>query len=295
MSSDPLDALGPIGLGCVTFGREIDATASFALLDHALARGVTHLDTAAVYGAGASEDIVGQWLASRRPRGIVVATKAVPPYTAGPLAASIEGSLRRLGVDTIDLFYLHRWDATLTDETLALLDASVRDGKIRALGVSNIAPTQLTAVLARQRALGFTPFRVLQCNQNLAVTELDAPMRAVCAEHALRVVTFSPLGAGFLTGKHRDGVAPGSRFELIPGHQSIYFQPTARARLERLLALAARTGQAPAHLALVWALHRPEVACVLVGGRTPAHLDQAFAARADDDATLLAELDAIRN
>lgn len=295
MNPASLYALGPIGLGCVTFGREIDATASFALLDHALALGVRHLDTAAVYAAGASEDIVGQWLGSRRPRGVFVATKAVPPYTSAPLTASIEGSLRRLGVDTIDLFYLHRWDATLTDETLALLDAAVRGGNIRTLGISNIAPPQLAAVLARQRELACEPFRVLQCNQNLAVTEFDAAMRAVCAQYAVRVVTFSPLGAGFLTGKHRDGVAPGSRFELIPGHQAIYFQPVALQRLERLLTLAARTGRTSAHLALVWALHRAGVASVLVGGRTPAHLDQAFAARANDDATLLAELDAIRN
>ncbi len=295
MSTDPLDALGPIGLGCVTFGREIDAGAAFALLDHAIARGVTHFDTAAAYGAGASEEIVGAWLASRRPRGLVVATKALPPYAAGPLTASVESSLRRLRAATLELFYLHRWDATLTDDTLALLDTFMRAGKIRALGISNIGAGQLAAVLERQRALGLAPFRVLQCNQNLAVSELDAPMRAGCAAHGLRVVTFSPLGAGFLTGKHRAGVAPGSRFALIPGHQAIYFQPAARARLDRLLALAARTGHPPAHLALAWALHRPDVAAVLVGGRTPAHLDQALAARAVDDAPLLAELDALTN
>src|SRR5204862_2036273 len=106
------------------------------------------------------------------------------------------------------------------------------------------------------------------------------------------IVTYSPLGAGFLTSKHQRGVEPGSRFALIPGHQRIYFHEAAWRRLARLEAVAARTGHSQAHLALAWALHQPGVASVLVGGRTPAHLDQALAAEAFDDPAIFAELEA---
>lgn len=282
-----------LGLGCVTFGREIDAPAARAMLDHAYARGLRHLDTAAVYGGGESERIVGAWLAERRPGDVTVATKMVPPYGAAAIRAGVAAGLLRLGRPKADIFYLHRDDAGLDEDTLRALDAEVRGGRVDRLGITNIKPERLAHLLARQEALGLTPFRVLQCNQNLAVTELDDAMRAVCARHALEVVTFSPLGAGFLTGKHRAGVAAGSRFELVPGHQPIYFHPTARARLEALLALAAETGQEPARLALAWALNRAGVGTVLVGGRTPAAIEQALAARAPLDPAILARLEAI--
>ncbi|MEQ1853064.1 MAG: aldo/keto reductase, partial [Chthoniobacteraceae bacterium] len=106
----------------------------------------------------------------------------------------------------------------------------------------------------------------------------------------IAIVTYSPLGAGFLTGKHQRGVAPGSRFDLVPGHQDVYFHESAYRRLARLEAVAARTGLSQAHLALAWALHQPGIASVLIGGRTPAHLDQALAAEALDDPALFVEL-----
>jgi aryl-alcohol dehydrogenase-like predicted oxidoreductase len=120
----------------------------------------------------------------------------------------------------------------------------------------------------------------VQNNHNLAVRNVTPELRAFCAARNIAIVTYSPLGAGFLTSKHRRGVEPGSRFEVAPGHQKIYFNPEAERRLAHLEALAARTGHSQAHLALAWALHQPGVASVLVGGRTPAHLDQALAAQA---------------
>jgi aryl-alcohol dehydrogenase-like predicted oxidoreductase len=282
-----------IGLGCVTFGREIDAPSARAMLDHAYARGLRHLDTAAVYGGGESERIVGAWLAERRPESVTVATKMVPPYGAAAIRTGVAAGLLRLGLSKADVFYLHRDDPGLDDDTLRALDAEVRAGRIDRLGITNIKPERLAHLLARQTALGLAPFRVLQCNQNLAVTELDEAMRTVCTAQQLEVVTFSPLGAGFLTGKHRAGVAAGSRFELVPGHQPIYFNPGSRARLEALLALAAETGIEPARLALAWAVSRPNVGIVLVGGRAPAAIDQALAARASLDPAITVRLEAI--
>lgn len=285
-------SLGAIGLGCATFGREIDEAASFALMDHAIARGVTHFDTAAAYSAGGSEQVVGQWLAARRPQGLTVATKLLPPYDPAQLPAQLELSLRRLGLETVDLLYLHQWhESAVNPATLAALDGLVRAGKVRWLGASNFNAAQLTTARERQVAGGLAPFRVVQNNHNYAVSDLNEAFAGVCAAQQLAIVTYSPLGAGFLTGKHRDGVQAGSRFELIPGHQAIYFKDAPRQRLERLVSVAARHGHTPAHLALAWALHSQPAHTVLIGGRNGSHLDQALAARQLNDSPLLAELD----
>lgn len=277
-----------IGLGCVTFGREVDEEASFALLDHALSRGVRLYDTAAAYGQGASETILGRWLGLRRPQGITVATKIPAPYDQ----LSIDASLRRLGVEQIDVLYLHQWHATAESlSTLIDLDALVCSGRVKAIGVSNFSLEQLQAVLKMQRENGLTYFSVVQNNHNLAVSDVSTGFRNFCAVNDVAIITYSPLGAGFLTGKHRGGVAVGSRFDIVPGHQDVYFHEPAQRRLDKLETVAARTGHSPAHLALAWALHQPGIASVLVGGRTPAHLDQAFSALAFNDDNLFTELD----
>ncbi len=282
-----------IGLGCVTFGREIDEAAAHGLLDHAHARGINFFDTASAYAQGMSESILGRWIASRRPAAgsVIVATKILPPYQPANIAAVVGRSAQRLGLAVIDLLYLHRWDATAeSPAVLAALDASVREGRVCALGVSNYDQQQLATALDLQQQHGLAPFSVVQNNHNLAVSDVSAEFRQFCAAREIAIVTYSPLGAGFLTGKHRRGVQPGSRFDLVPGHQDVYFHDEARRRLARLEAVAARTGHSRAHLALAWALHQPGVASVLVGGRTRAHIDQALAAQEFDDLALFAEL-----
>ncbi len=281
------------GFGSATFGREVGEAEAAALLDHAFARGLRHLDTAAAYSAGRAEEIVGRWLAARGARGeVTLATKIPPPYATGALDDAVAASLRRLGVGRVDILYLHRWDATAgTDGTLAALDAWVRRGAVGALGASNVPAAALLAAVARQRALGLAPFRWVQSNQNYAVRDLPAPDRAACRAAGLSIAGFSPLGAGFLTGKHAAGVVAGSRFAVAPAHQPIYFTPAGEARLAALRAAAARHGVPTAALALAWAATRPDTDVVLLGARHPAHLDQAFAARATVPAAALAELD----
>ncbi len=287
-------AFSRIALGGSTFARETGQEAAFALMDHARARGVTMFDTAATYTAGASEQVVGAWLASRRPdtRTLVVATKIYPPYTAAAIDGAVAASAARLGREEIDLLYLHKWDAGAeTDEALRTLDGLVRQGRVRALGVSNFNAEQLARLLARQRELGLTPCRVLQNNQNVAVRDVDEAVRRVCAEAGLAIVTYSPLGGGFLTGKHRGGVVPGSRFDVAPGHQQVYFQSVAERRLARLEELSRSAGVPMPRLALAWALHQPGVTSVLVGGRGPGYVDQAIEALAYDDPAVFAALE----
>lgn len=288
-------ALSRLSLGCATFGREINEAEAHGLMDHAAARGMTHFDTAAAYSAGISEQIVGSWLASHRSaRGtLTVATKIRPPYTPREIDQSVAASAGRLGVDTIDLLYLHKWDPSVeSPATLSALDKLVHSGRVRALGVSNFNARQLGAACAVQAAHGLAPFRFVQNNHNLAVRDVDDAMLALRRTHGIAIVTYSPLGAGFLTGKHRTAVQPGSRFAIMPAHQDIYFQPLAETRLRHLADLAGRTGRSMTELALIWALHQPGIASTLVGGRRAAHLEQAFAALATHDPQLIAALGA---
>lgn len=263
-------------------------------MDHALEHGISLFDTAVAYGGGASERIIGEWMALRGVRTrVILATKIVPPYSPAVIEEGIAGSLQRLGADFVDLLYLHRWDESATDAAvLRSLDSLVRSGRVRALGASNFTVTQLSRVLDLQASLGTAPIRALQNIHNFAVRSIDDSTHQLCARHQIAIVGYSPLGAGFLTGKHDHGVQPGSRFDIIPGHQNVYFNDLARKRLSRLKEVAERSGFPMTQLALAWALHQPQIAAVLVGGRTTAHLDQALQARAFPAPQLLRELEA---
>lgn len=288
--------LGRIGLGCATFGREIDAAAAFAVMDHAFHHGITHFDTAASYGDGASERIVGNWIKSRSSaRGsLLVATKMKPPYRPEPVERAIAQSRQRLGIETIDLFYLHEWSEDLLDpRVLAVLDRAIHRGEIRAVGASNFSSEQLALILQIQNEAGMVPLRLLQNNHNLAVRNIDEKVQQLCAREQVAIVGYSPLGAGFLTGKHRLGVQPGSRFEVVPGHQNIYFTPAAWARLAHLESIARRTEESLPVLALAWAINQPGIACTLIGARSLNHVDQALRALTLDTRGWLDELGAI--
>lgn len=281
-----------IGLGCVTFGREIDRDASFALLDEAADRGVSMFDTAAAYGGGASETILGEWLRARGISDLCVATKILPPFDAKSIAEKVEQSRERLGVATIDLLYLHSWESSAASpDCLAALDELIQKEVVKKLGISNVDSAAFSEVLSCQDENGFTRFSALQNNFNYAVRDLDKDDFRFYQSEGVDVITYSPLGAGFLTGKHKRGVESGSRFEVIPGHQDVYFHEQAWKRLAHLEEVASRFGCDQAHLALAWVLHQPEIDCVLVGGRTVAHLDQAFTALEWENSVAFSELD----
>lgn len=284
-----------LGFGSSTFGREIDEAAACVLLDHAVARGLSFLDTAALYSAGGAERIIGGWLASRRPAPgtVFLATKIYPPFTASAMEAALDASFARLGVESVDLLYLHKWDETAaTAEAVQTLDQFVCRGRVRALGASNFTAAQLAAVWRLQEKIGTARFGFLQNNHNLAVREADAPVRAFCAQHAISVVTYSPLGAGFLSGKHRACVQPGTRFDVSPGHREIYFTELGWRRLDELERVARRLEVPQTLLAQAWVMHHEGIDRVIVGGRNPAHVEQALAALAFDMPEVFAELSA---
>ena len=293
IGSSDLEA-SSLGMGCVTFGREIERETCFDVMDRAIERGITLFDTAEAYASGASETVLGQWIAERGVRDrIVLATKVSGTLTKQRVISSAEESLRRLQTDRIDLFQLHVWDDTTPlEETLAALTTLVEQGKVRAIGCSNWSAWQLSKALLLIQAGGFAPMQSVQPPYNLVQREIETDLLPLCADQNIGVLSYSPLGAGFLTGKYRRGqeVPKGTRFDVIPGHQPIYFTDHGYRVLERMDEAAARSGRSMVQLALSWVLSRTNTTAVLIGARHPAQVDQAFEAEAAGLETELQEL-----
>ena len=276
-------SVSSIGMGCVTFGREVDPQSSLLIMDHAFEQGITLFDTAEAYAQGASERVVGEWIKSRHSRDkVVLATKISGLLTRHRIVASAEASLKRLQTDRIDLLQTHVWDeATPLEETLGALTTLVQQGKVRHIGCSNYSAPQLEAALALSNTAGFSRLVSVQPPYNLVQRNIEADLLPLCAAENIGVISYSPLAAGFLTGKYRQGAAipSGTRFDVIPGHQNIYFTEHGYQVLEKLDAESEATGQSHVQLALSWVLDQPGITSVLIGARNIDQIDQAIGKR----------------
>ncbi len=273
-----------IGLGCVTFGREIDEAASFAVMDHALSRGINLFDTAEAYGRGASETVVGKWLkASGKRDKVALCTKVSGNLTAERILTSAEASLRRLSTDRVDLFQLHRFDPDVPmEEMLEALNQVVEKGYARYIGCSNYAAWQLAKALWKQDVNGWARLESVQPMYNLVDRSIEHELIPLCSDQQIGIISYSPLGAGFLTGKYRRNtdVPKGTRFEVMPGHQDIYFNDNGWRVVESLRAKAEEEDISMLHMAMAWAIGQPGITSVLVGARGTEQVDQAFEAEA---------------
>jgi aryl-alcohol dehydrogenase-like predicted oxidoreductase len=297
-----------LGLGCTTFGREIDEATSFQIMDYAVAKSITLFDTAEAYGGGqarayrrqsfgiddvrevsgemhSSEKIIGRWLKSRGCRDrIVLQTKVSTNFTKAHVAAAVDASLERLQTDVIDLYLFHSYDAnTHLEEALEAMTRVIQAGKVRVAGCSNFSAEQIRSALEISRQKSLARMEVTQPNYNLVCREIEQDLLPLCREHDVAVVTYSPLGAGFLTGKYtpdRKAIPKGTRFDVIEDHADIYFSERNFRVVERLRQHAQANGVPMVRLALAWVLRNPNVTSVLVGARTTAHLDNALEALA---------------
>lgn len=287
-----------IGLGCVTFGREIDEETSYTVMDHAVERGLTLFDTAMAYHGGVSEEVLGRWMADRGSRDkIVLATKVSGVLTREHIIASCEASLRRLQTDTIDLYQTHHFDAdTPLEETLGALDTLVKQGKVRVLGCSNFTARQLARVLWVQKENGLARFDSVQPIYNMVARQIELELLPLCQEEGVGVTSYSPLGAGFLTGKYQpDTPYPkGTRFDTVTNHSEPYYHPESWQTLDALRVKSEELGISMVQLALAWVFAQSGITAVLVGARDPSHVDQAFEAEErSKSADLLEELSAL--
>jgi aryl-alcohol dehydrogenase-like predicted oxidoreductase len=286
-----------LALGTMTFGNETDEVGAQAQLDRYLEVGGNLIDTADVYSRGESEHIIGRWLAARSGARdqIVLATKGRFATGGQPndiglsrrhLGAALDASLRRLGVDTIDLYQLHSFDPlTPLDETLRFLDDAVRAGKIHYVGLSNFTGWQL------QRAVDLAEFRgwsrpvMLQPQYNLLVREIEWEIIPAAQQNGLGLLPWSPLGGGWLTGKYRRDEPPTGATRLGENPDRGVEAYARRSPVERtwdvidaVREIAEKRGVSTAQVALAWVVDRPTVTSVILGARTLDQLDDNLGA-----------------
>jgi len=277
-----------IALGTMSFGGDADEATAGEIWRAARDAGVNLIDTADVYNEGRSEEITGRLIKGERDQ-LVLATKAYFPMGKAAndrgssryhLVRAVEASLRRLGTDRIDLFYLHRFDdATDLGETLRAVDDLVRAGKILYPACSNFAAWQVAHALGLARGEGWAPLVAIQPMYNLVKRTAEVEILPMAQSLGIGVIPYSPTGGGLLTGKYGADRAPASgRLLDTKMYKTRYGEPGFYATADAFCALAVELGHAPATLAVAWVASHPGVTSVLVGGRNVEQLAPTLAA-----------------
>jgi aryl-alcohol dehydrogenase (NADP+) len=240
-----------------------------------------------MYSQGASEEILGRALTELLPRDqAVIATKAFYPTGAGPndrglsrkhLMSAIDGSLRRLGVDYVDLYQIHRFDPeTPIEETLEALDDIVRAGKARYIGASSMPAWQFAKMLYTADRHGWTRFVSMQNHYNLVYREEEREMLPLCRDERIAVIPWSPLARGFLAGNRRgENFGDTLRAKTDSFAHALYYTEADFTIADRVVQLASRLGVSPTTIALAWLLSKPAVTAPIVGASKLSHLDAA--------------------
>lgn len=260
-----------VGLGCNNFGARIDLAATRAVVDAALDVGVTFFDTAEIYGNGGdSERFLGEVLNGRRDK-VVLATKFGWDQESGDgaathIRAAIEGSLERLRTDYVDLYYQHKPNpATPIAETLRALDELVREGKVRAIGCSNLSADQLAEADRVARELSTTRFTVLQNHYSLLQRDDDADILPLCRELGISYIPYFPLASGLLTGKYRRG-EPAPDGTRLAGRE---IEDERFDRVEACAGFAEERGHSLHQLAICALASTPGVGSIIAGATKP--------------------------
>jgi aryl-alcohol dehydrogenase-like predicted oxidoreductase len=283
----------PLVLGGNVFGWTAAGEDAFRILDRFVAAGGRMIDTADVYSAwvpghkgGESESLIGEWLRRRGSKGeILIATKVgMLPGEGGEkleparIAAAAEASLRRLGVEAIDLYYAHQEDPkTPVEESLRAFDRLVKDGKVRAIGASNYAPESLARTLDFAEREGIARYEVLQPEYNLmARDKFEGGLQQLCLEREVGVLPYYGLASGFLTGKYR---SPADQGKSVRGDRMAkYLNARGHAVLDALDQVAGETGTNPSTVALAWLAAQPAVMAPIASARTPEQLEDFIGA-----------------
>ena len=285
-----------ICLGCMTYGVSdrgahswtLDEEKSRPLIKQAIELGINFFDTANTYSDGTSEEFVGRALKDfARREEIVVATKVYFPMREGPNARSlsrkaimteIDASLRRLGMDYVDLYQIHRWDKTTPiEETLEALHDVIKAGKARYIGASSMFAWQFSKALYKADSHGWSRFVSMQNHYNLINREEEREMLPLCASEGIGVIPWSPLARGRLT---RDWDETTNRTETDEFGKTLYTSAVDSDRkvVERVAEVAAKRGVPRAQVALAWLLSKPFMTAPIVGASKPNHLEDAVAA-----------------
>ncbi len=277
--------VSPVCLGTMMFGGPTDETESIRIVHSAVDRGINFIDTANIYNKGRSEEILGKAIADSRDR-LVIATKGRQTMGDGPnesgasrlhLMHELEASLRRLGTDFVDLYYVHTPDyETPIDESLRALDDMVRSGKVRYIACSNFRAWRLCEALWVSDRLNLNRFVCVQPLYNIVNRDIEVELLPLCKEHRVGVVSYSPLARGILTGKYKPGESfpDGSRASRNDKRmQQAELREASLAISQQIVAHCQQKGVAPSQFALAWCLANPILTSVIVGPRTMEQLD----------------------
>ncbi|WP_127753180.1 aldo/keto reductase [Devosia sp. 1566] len=284
-------------LGTMTFGSDADEATSFALMDDYVEAGGNFLDTADVYTNGTSEEIIGRWLKSKGGMAdrLVIASKGRFPTLEGSnglglsrkhLGHALDASLRRLGVEQIDLYQMHAWDAlTPIEETLRFLDDSVRNGKIAYYGFSNFLGWQLTKAVWIAKAQGYTPPVTLQPQYNLLVRDIEHEIVPAVLDAGMGLLPWSPLAGGWLSGKYKRDEMPSGATRLgenpkrgMEAYEKRNANPQTWAVIDAVMQIAEQRGVSAAQVSLAWLVQKPAVTSVILGARKREQLADNMAA-----------------
>lgn len=269
-----------VGLGTNAFGKRADEATSIRIIHEALDRGVTFIDTANIYANTRSEEIIGKALEGGKRHQVVLTTKAGLPRGKGPhekgasrlhLMRELEGSLRRLKTDYVDLYQIHTFDPhTPLEETLRTLDDMVRSGKVRYVGASNYAAWELMKALGISDRNGLVRYISIQISYSLADRTPEREMIPLCLDQGLGLIPYFPLAGGILSGKYLspERVPAGSRADTDPNFKRFLQEKYIRLA-QGVSRLAEEQGIAPSALSLAWLLRRPAVSTVIVGATKP--------------------------
>jgi 1-deoxyxylulose-5-phosphate synthase len=290
-----------ICLGTMTFGKQCDEATSFAIMDAAVEQGVDFFDTADGYPMGGTletvgrtETIIGKWLKGRRDK-IVLATKCWVPMGRGAndgglsrkhIFDAVEGSLRRLQTDYIDLYQAHAPDAeTPLDETMRAFDDLTRQGKVRYLGCSNFKAWLLASALWISDKHELARFDCVQPRYNILFREIENELLPLCHHNGVGVIAYNPLAGGFLTGKYKSKIPPSpeTRFGFLTGRtQSIYhkryWQDEQFEAVDHLHKFFGGRGKPLTQVAISWVLAQPAVTSAIVGATSAAQLEESIPA-----------------
>ena len=302
--------VSPICMGTMSFGSWSDKSESFRILDTAFDRGINFFDSAEIYPvpptaemAGLSEEIFGQWIKTKSRDAVLVATKVagaasgwfVPPIRHGYTAidrhhveTAVEGSLRRLGVDYIDLYQVHWPDSVVPiEESMEALDRLVESGKVRYLGTSNDSAYGLTKANTVAEYEGWSQFHSIQNNFSLLNRRFMDELANVCRQEQVSLLPYSPLGGGVLSGKYNLGEVPAnSRFADYRQSGETrqramadrFLNEGTLASTSRYLEIAGAAGLAPVTFATAWSMQHDFVASTIIGARTAEQLEDSLAA-----------------
>jgi aryl-alcohol dehydrogenase (NADP+) len=283
-------------LGCMTYGtsqwREwvLNEDESRPFFRRAVEAGINFFDTADMYSLGVSEEVTGRALRELLPRDeMVVATKVYHPMGEKPtqrglsrkhIMESIDASLRRLGMDYVDLYQIHRWDSeTPLEETLEALHDVVKAGKALYIGASSMYAWQFAKALYLADQHGWTRFATMQNHYNLVYREEDREMNPLCKAEGVGIIPWSPLARGFLAGnRSRDKGGETTRAKTDDFAHYMYYQDNDFETLDRVIELAGRFGKSPAQIALAWMLHKPGISSPIIGSSKLHQLDELVAA-----------------